>query len=98
MLEGQSTRSSARETFGQRVVRWTRDPTLRFFAIGALLFVVHRVATGDPRVIAVTPGVRADLKRRFRDHRGREPSPAELEQELSAWKRDEALYREALHD
>ena len=72
MLEGQSTRSSARETFGQRVVRWTRDPTLRFFAIGALLFVVHRVATGDPRVIAVTPGVRADLERRFRDHRGRD--------------------------
>jgi len=69
-----------------------------FFALGALLFVAHRLVTGNPRVIAVTPGVRADVVRRFRDRTGRTPSAAELDGELGAWKRDEALYREALRD
>jgi hypothetical protein len=48
--------------------------------------------------VVVGAGVKADLQRRFRDTRGRPPSPSELESELRAWKRDEALYREALRD
>jgi hypothetical protein len=75
-----------------------REPTLHFFVIGALLFVAHRAIAGDPRTIVITPGVRADVARRFQDHNGHAPSPTELETALGAWKRDEALYREALRE
>lgn len=80
----------------QRWVRFGQDPTARFFAIGALLFVAHRALVGDERAIVVTPGVKADLARKFRDHQGREPTAPELAQALTEWKREEALYREAL--
>jgi hypothetical protein len=69
-----------------------------FFALGALLFGAHRLMAGDPRTISVTPAIRADLSRRFRDHERRPPTPAELESAVAAWKRDEALYREALRE
>lgn len=82
--------------WGQRLVRLASDPTARFFAIGALLFVVHRLVTGDERTIVVTPGVKADVERKFRDHQHRAPTPAELQQALGDWKEEEALYREAL--
>ena len=80
------------------VARILAEPTVWFFAAGALLFVAHRLIAGDPRTIVITPGVRAELARRFRDHTGRAPSAPELDAELAAWKRDEALYREALRD
>lgn len=82
----------------ERIRQLTSDPTLRFFLIGALLFFAHRLLTGDPNVIRVTPGVKADLERRFRDHRGRAPTSDELAGALDGWKREEALYREALRD
>jgi hypothetical protein len=66
--------------------------------IGSLLFVGHRMVVGDPRVVVVTPGVTADVERRFRDGHGRPPSPTELDDELRRWERNEALYREALRD
>ena len=72
---------------------------MHFFLLGALLFVAYRLVVGDPRVIVVTPGVRGEVERRFRDnHQQRAPSPAELDSELRGWERDEALYREALRD
>jgi hypothetical protein len=71
---------------------------VRFFIIGALLFAGHRLVVGDPRVIVVTPGVRADVERRFRDTHLRAPTAAELDSELRAWEREEVLYREALRD
>jgi hypothetical protein len=75
------------------------EPTVRFFLIAGLLFVAHRLVVGDPRVIVVSPGVKADLERRFRDNNdGRAPSPAELDSAIRTWERDEALYREALRD
>ena len=75
------------------------EPTVHFLAIGMLLFVGHRLVTGDPRAVAVTPGLKAELARRFRDsHDGRAPSAQELAGELRGWERDEALYREALRD
>lgn len=77
---------------------WSREPTLHFFLIGALLFVVHGAFVGDARTIEVTAGVKADLARRFIDLNGRRPSRAELDRALVDWKRDEALYREALRD
>jgi len=73
-----------------------REPLVHFFILGVLLFVAHRLVVGNPRVIVVSAGLRADMERRFRDQIGRRPTPAELEKALDAWKRDEALYREAL--
>jgi hypothetical protein len=87
---------SARKPHATRLLR---EPIVQFFLAGALLFVAHRMIVGDPRVIVVTPGVRAEVERRFREgHEQRPPSPAELDGELRAWERDEALYREALRD
>jgi hypothetical protein len=74
------------------------EPIVQFFVVGALLFVAHRLVVGDPRVIVVTPGVTAEVARRFRDTHDRPPSAAELEEALGAWKREEALYREALRE
>jgi len=85
--------------------RWLRgatrllnEPTIHFFILGALFFLVHRVVVGDPRVIVVSRGLRADLERRLRDQSGRRPTQGEMAAALDGWKRDEALYREALRD
>lgn len=40
--------------------------------------------------------MKAELARRFQDEVGRAPTAAEAEKALTEWKRDEALYREAL--
>jgi hypothetical protein len=77
-------------------VRLLRDPTIHFFILGALIFLVHRVVAGDSRTIVITTALRADLARRFQDQWGRPPSGAELSKDLQGWKCDEALYREAL--
>ncbi len=82
----------------RRLARFLAEPIVHFFVLGALLFVAHRLVVGDPRVIVVTPGVKAEVARRFRDSHLRPPTAAELEEALGAWKRDEALYREALRE
>jgi hypothetical protein len=82
----------------RRVARLLAEPIGHFFLLGALLFVAHRLIVGDPRVIVVTPGVKAEVERRFRDGHQRPPLPSELDSELRGWERDEALYREALRD
>lgn len=79
-------------------MRFLAEPVVHFFVVGVLLFLAHRLVVGDPRVVVVTPGVRAEVERRFRDSHERPPSPSELESALEAWKREEALYREALRD
>jgi hypothetical protein len=76
--------------------RWLAEPTLHFFLLGGLLFLAHRLVAGSPHVIVVNGGLRADFERRLRDQNGRPPTPAELTEALAAWRRDEALYREAL--
>jgi hypothetical protein len=80
------------------LLRLLSEPLLSFFCIGALLFVAQRWVAGDPRTITVTPGLRAELRRRFQDLNGRKPEPAELAKALAQWQRDEALFREALHE
>lgn len=87
---------SARPRFTPREL-WA-EPVVRFFLLGAALFVVHRWVTGDSRLIVVTGAVKADLARRFQDHNGRPPTPPELAREVDQWRRDEALYREALRE
>lgn len=74
------------------------EPLLRFFVLGSLLFVAQRWLSADSRAIVVTPGLRAELSRRFRDLHGRPPQPAESAQALAQWQREEALFREALRE
>ena len=78
--------------------RWLTEPMLHFFLIGALLFVLHRAFVGDDRTIVVTAAIRADVIRRFLDQNQREPRPQELARAILEWKREEALYREALRN
>lgn len=75
-----------------------REPVIHFLFIGALLFLGHRLIVGDPRVIVVSAGLKADVERRFRDEVGRAPTEAELTAALDRWKREEVLYREALRE
>ena len=78
------------------IVRLRAEPIVHFFVLGAFLFALHRVLVGDPRTIVVTPGLKAELSRRFEDLHGRAPSAPELDAELRQWERDEAVFREAL--
>jgi hypothetical protein len=78
------------------IQRALQQPVLHFLLLGALLFGAHRIVKGDPNAIVISPGVKADLARRFQDERGRPPTAAEAEAALRAWKLEEALFREAL--
>jgi hypothetical protein len=69
---------------------------VHFVLLGAMLFLLHRILVGDPRVVVMGRGLRADLERRFRDLQGRAPTPAELAAAVEDWQRDEVLFREAL--
>ncbi len=82
----------------RRAKRLSREPTVHFFILGALLFLLHHLIVGNPRTIVVSPGVKAAVTRRFQDHAGRAPTPAEADAALRDWKRDEALFREALRE
>jgi hypothetical protein len=73
-----------------------REPALHFFVLGALLFGAHHLVAGEPRTIVVTPGLKAELARRFRDDQGRQPTVAEQARALRDWQRDEALFRQGL--
>lgn len=76
-----------------------REPTVHFFALAAALFLVHRLVAGDPRTIVITPALKADILRRFKDQfGGRALSDAEAQSLMEIWKVDEALYREALRE
>ncbi len=74
------------------------EPTVHFLALGAILFLVYHLAVGNPRIVVVTHGVKAELERHFKDANQRTPTPAELAQEIHIWEGQEALYREALRD
>jgi hypothetical protein len=85
-----------KDSWKRALVRLIAEPLVHFFTVGALLFFAQSIWVEDEQTIAVTPGLRADLARLFHDRMGREPLPAELQMELTTWKRDEALFREAL--
>jgi hypothetical protein len=91
--------SSPPRAWRRRAARFLAEPTVWFFAVGALLFVAHRLVAGDPRVIVLTPGVKTELARQFRDtNGGRAPTAAEMGKAIQAWTRDEALAREAMRE
>jgi hypothetical protein len=78
--------------------RIRREPLVHFFILAIALFLVHHWVVGDSRTVDVSAGTRTTLARRFRDQSGRAPTAAEEEAALRDWKRDEALYREALRE
>jgi hypothetical protein len=79
-------------------VRWLlHEPLVHFFVLGAILFGVAHFRPEGSRRIAVPPGLEATLERSFRDLHGRDPGADERKEALASWRRDEALYREALH-
>lgn len=82
----------------QKVARLSSEPTVHFFAVALVLVLAQRFVVGDPRTIVVTPALKADLIRRLQDQLGRPPDEAEAAAHLRMWKRDEALYREALRE
>jgi hypothetical protein len=75
-----------------------REPTLHFFLIAAVLLASQKLLADDPRTIELTPALKTDLLRRYRDQLNRAPTRAEAEAFLSSWKAEEALYREALRE
>jgi hypothetical protein len=81
-----------------KLSRLLREPTLHFFVLGAALLFCHRLVVGDPRTIVVDPALKADLLRRYHDQLNRQPTRAEADAFMAAWKADEALYREALRE
>ncbi|HVT09577.1 MAG TPA: peptidylprolyl isomerase [Polyangia bacterium] len=90
-----ASRAVDRALWKHRAGRLVQEPIFHFFVAGGLLFLAHRWIAGDPRVVVVTPGVRAELARSFQDNHGRAPAPDELEAEVRGWERDEALARQA---
>ena len=79
-----------------RLRRIVGEPMVLFFVVGGFLFALHHAVVGEPRTIVVSAALEAELARRFRDLRGRDPDRAELDGELRQWARDEALFREAM--
>ena len=82
--------------WSSRTGRLLREPMVHFFLLGAGVFLAHRIVVGDPRRIVMGAGLRPDLERQVRDQLGRPPTPDELTAAMQTWKRDEALYYEAL--
>ncbi len=79
-------------------VRLLREPTLHFFAVAAAALLLQRSVVGDVRTIELTPALKADLLRRYRDQIGQAPTPAQAASMLANWKAEEVLYREALRE
>jgi hypothetical protein len=93
-----AAKKSKHVSWTRKAARWLSEPTIHFFIIGAAIFLIHRHIVGDPRTIVISQAIRSDAVRRFQDAWNRRPSDTEIEAELQRWKRDEALYREALRE
>lgn len=79
---------------GERTT-WWRQPLLHFLVLGSAVFLVDLMMTREGRTIVLDASVRTEIATNLRAQLGREPDDAELEAQIEAWKRDEALYREA---
>ena len=93
-----ASKKSKHVSWTRKAARWLSEPTIHFFIIGAVIFLIHRLIAGDPRTIVIDQALRNDIVRRFQDSWKRPPTDTEIDAELQRWKRDEALYREALRE
>ncbi|MEO7035376.1 MAG: peptidylprolyl isomerase [Polyangiaceae bacterium] len=66
--------------------------------IAALVLGGQRLLTGNQRTIVLSSALKADLLRHYQDQLSRPPTRAEADAFMTAWKTDEALYREALRE
>jgi hypothetical protein len=79
------------------VKRIAREPLLQFILLGALIFLVHRVAAKEGAApIAVDPHTRDELHALFRQRQQRAPSAQEAAELERRWLDDELLFREGL--
>jgi hypothetical protein len=82
------------------VVRLSREPLVRFVALGVLLFSIDRALAGDPppddsHRIVVTDGLVEALAVDWEERHGTRPNEEEARTLLDAFVREEALSREA---
>ncbi len=78
---------------------WSREPLLHFVVLGAFLFAADQLLmdrSDDPNTIVVSSEVTDEAKKLFRESRGRDPNPEELEALSRRWIDNEVLYREGL--
>ncbi|HEV8199314.1 MAG TPA: hypothetical protein VGS03_04775 [Candidatus Polarisedimenticolia bacterium] len=80
-------------------MRFLREPLVHFLLLGALLFGVHALISGEaPRrdVVVVTRGRIDGLVAQFAATHGRPPDTAERSGLIQDWVREEILCREAV--
>ena len=81
-------------------MRVLREPLLHFFLIGAAIFLVHALWSGEaPRhrdVVVVSRGRIDSLAAQFEATHARPPDAAERNDLVQAWVREEILSREAV--
>jgi len=80
-------------------MRLLREPLLHFLALGAAIFAVHAMLSGEaprPDVVVVTRGRVDSLVASFTSTHGRPPDAAERDELVQSWVREEILCREAV--
>jgi len=89
------------KTVRKGIAQLTRDPLIRFFVIGALLFAITAWRTGpessvdEGNIIRLTDGKLDALTKRFELLHGYTPSEDEVVDILDRYIEEEVLYREA---
>jgi hypothetical protein len=82
------------------VKRVFREPLLHFVLLGIALFVadgwLKKKPGTAPSAIVVTPETRSEIANAWKQNRGREPTPSELDAEIEKWIDEEVLYREGI--
>jgi hypothetical protein len=91
-----ATMDVTKSFWSSKTGRLLREPMVHFFLLGAVVFLAHRILAGDPRRIVMNAGLRSDLVRQARDLLGRPPTGDEIASAIQTWKREEALYFEAI--
>lgn len=84
-------------TAGSRMSRWLREPLLQFLILGGLLSLVSRLVAHDEartRIVVDAPRVER-LAQLYALQTGGAPTPAQREQLVQGFVRDEMLVREA---
>ena len=82
-----------------RAPSWLREPLLHFAILGAIIFAADHVLVSranDPKLIVVGRSVISEARTAFRQTRGRDPNPQELQALTGRWVDNEILYREGL--
>jgi hypothetical protein len=99
VLSSSDPSAVAVSTASAGAARWLREPLLHFILIGAVLFCLDTLISGqaeDPLLIELTAEQDAEIRQAFTASRGREPDAEELRALRQVWLDNEVLYREGL--